>query len=226
MSNACATWTFGSVAVSPKEKLRPMPIEGPGAQKIVATPSMWWPWLRDLSTFAKVGLAVCMIILIAIPIIIVVATSEGSEEEATSTLTLRKLTYTCTDNTQTPSYNMIGASGSTHSWKPAWEGTLYAKDPDGAGATGCLEEYQEYPYWPPVTLNSTLLPALPAGVNATLGTKLDSATGYYHLTIGGCIAYYYSANTATAWWNGISTVWPAFSADHNGAPMSTLPACA
>ena len=220
-------WTFRNLEANEKG-LKPMPVEG-AAQR--AAVSGWW---ASLGTTAKVLVVGIPSILAVTGLSLGIAAAAGAfngEEAATSEITLRLLTYSCDDAAQTADYSlMLGASGSSHSWKPAWEGTLYAKDNSGAGGSSCVTEYTHYPFWPPVTSNSSIVPALPAGLTASaaaaldLSMVLDDSTGYYHLALGGCILYYYDNNNADAWWNGISGYWPVVKADGTGM-ASAGPSC-
>ena len=212
-------WTFRNLEANEKG-LKPMPVEG-AAQR--AAVSGWW---ASLGTTAKVLVVGIPSILAVTGLSLGIAAAAGAfngEEAATSEITLRLLTYSCAEAAETPSYSlMLGASGSSHSWKPAWEGTLYAKNTVNQESSSCVTEYAHYDGWPPVTSNSSIVPALPAGLTADaaaaldLSMVLDASTGYYHLALGGCILYYWQDNDADDWTKAIDGYWPVVKADGTG----------
>ena len=219
-----SSWTFGNLR-SDEKGLKPMPIEGAAASGYATQATTWWGSL-GMATKIAIGATASALLVTAIVVpIVVVASSSDDDSSPTSSLTLRALTYTCANNATSPDYAvMVGATGSSHWWKPAWEGTLYAKDPDGSGSGGCVTSYTYYAGWPPVTSNSSTVPAVPSGAsNMKLSMVLDNTTGYYHLAHNGCILYYYDSNTADAWWQGITSVWPVLAAD--GSWKTAAPVC-
>jgi hypothetical protein len=95
-------------------------------------------------------------------------------------------------------------------------GLLYAKV-DGGGT--CQTDFA-YPDWPAVELLGSAVPEFTnPPISATVSTIADSSSGVtkHYLTINGCLAYYYwsggalGAHSAGTAYDGISSVWPAFS---------------
>jgi hypothetical protein len=91
-------------------------------------------------------------------------------------------------------------------------GLLYAKGSVG----GFCEMDFASPGWPAVQLLGSAVPNFdPAIVTAAVGVTQNGGTGPYYLTIGTCLAYYFSGATdAESAYNGISdAAWPAFKLD-------------
>lgn len=216
----CTGWTFNNLEADEKG-MKPMPIAGSAVNNAAVVG--WWGSLGTVAKAAVVAIP-SLLVIAGASVGIAAATGAFAGEEAVSEITLRALTYGCTNTAQSPDYSMVlAASGSTFHITPSWEGTLYIKDADGAGSGGCVTDYASYSAnWPPVTSNSSTVPALPDGVTAT-PTMWLGPDGYYYLRINGCIAYYYSSNTATAWWQGISAVWPIVETD--GTTQAAAPVC-
>lgn len=177
-----------------------------------------WAWLL-------IGIAVIVVVTVAIvvPIVVSNANSDSDSDAPTSTLTLSHSPITCSNASQTADYTkVLRASGSSYHITSAVD-TLYVKDPDGAGNGTCTTDFTTYDTnWPPVTANSSLVPALPDGVTAT-PTMWLGPDGYYYLRINGCIAYTYANNTASSPLEGISVYWPILMPD--GSTKTANPVC-
>ena len=224
-SDICAAWTFGSIRSDNLEKgMKPMPIEG-SAQRAQAM--SWWGG-ASLTTKIVVGLtaATTLILIIVLPIVISIGNSNDDAATSDSPLVFRQLArgLTCPSG-QTASYtSFLGATGSTFHMVPSWQGTLYAKDADGAGSGGCVTEFSTGDVnWYPVTQNSSSVPVMPTAITAT-PTVWQGPEGYYYLRINGCIAYYYGGDTSDAYWTGVSATWPVFKPD--GTMATAAPVCA
>jgi len=204
-----------------------MPMEAAQASAASKSAQGWW---GGLGLYAKiaVGVVTSALVLTIIIVPIVVASGGGDDDAAaaSTTLSLRVLNYTglCDGASQTLHYRTTwAASGSANSVKPSWEGTLYIKG-DGAGcveAPGAADAA-----WPFVMGQSMTLPTLPAGYsNSGLSMWNDTATGNLHLKSGACLTYYYTSDTAAAWWAGVSASWHIVRAEQPAVAANANPPC-
>jgi hypothetical protein len=209
----CASWTFGSVVSNPNDKMKPMPIEGAAVTSYAGKASTWW---GTLGMATKIAIGAASLTALILVIVLPIALSGGGDDDAvaaSTALSVRVLNYTgaCAGAGETLHYRT--------SWAASGDLASCVTTPGAADAN-----------WPFVLGESMTAPTLPAGyTNAGFSMYNDTATGNLHLRASGgdnCLTYYYTGDTDTAWWAGVSTSWAIVAAAANGAVASnTNPPC-